>query len=425
MTDSYSNLDLDVIKKQVCEFAPIQESIKKLKDSLSGLWNTVEKGLGWAWDHIFVPLAHWAIEEAAPATVNLLAEAFDFLRASLEFVAPAFEWLWDHILSPLAEWTGDLFISALKTIADLFHDLTDLLDGNMTFKEFVEQLTPMQTILLEVATAIIAVKSAMSIFNTVAAIASLAAGGFAKAIAFLTSPIGIAIVAIGALVGAGILLYKHWDEISAWLAKTWETICAKATEYFGRLFNDIKVIWANIKAVFQGLVDFVAGIFTGDWSRAWDGFSSIASGAIGTVIGSIAGIYDWFHGLIQACADAISWLRGVWDGINQVANRNAANIEANGSIYLTGFASGGYPENGQLFLAREAGPELVGTMDGRTAVANNDQIVAGIREGVFEAVTAAMGGNGGNGTPVYIYLDGREIASSTTKYQRQMARANG
>ena len=49
------------------------------------------------------------------------------------------------------------------------------------------------------------------------------------------------------------------------------------------------------------------------------------------------------------------------------------------------FASGGFPETGQMFLAREAGPELVGTIGSRTAVANNAQIVEGIAAGVSDA----------------------------------------
>lgn len=46
------------------------------------------------------------------------------------------------------------------------------------------------------------------------------------------------------------------------------------------------------------------------------------------------------------------------------------------------YASGGFPTEGELFMARESGPELVGTIGGRTAVANNDQIVQGISAGV-------------------------------------------
>ncbi|MCC8023380.1 MAG: hypothetical protein LIO46_06365, partial [Clostridiales bacterium] len=58
-------------------------------------------------------------------------------------------------------------------------------------------------------------------------------------------------------------------------------------------------------------------------------------------------------------------------------------------------ANGGFVGTGQLFLAREAGPELVGTMNGRTAVANNDQIVESVSNGVYRAVMSAMGGGQG------------------------------
>ena len=49
------------------------------------------------------------------------------------------------------------------------------------------------------------------------------------------------------------------------------------------------------------------------------------------------------------------------------------------------YAQGGFPDIGQLFIANEAGPELVGTMGGSTAVANNEQIVEGIKGGVAQA----------------------------------------
>lgn len=49
---------------------------------------------------------------------------------------------------------------------------------------------------------------------------------------------------------------------------------------------------------------------------------------------------------------------------------------------VTLYANGGFPDEGQLFIAREAGAEMVGSMNGRTAVANNDQIVEGIAGGV-------------------------------------------
>lgn len=57
------------------------------------------------------------------------------------------------------------------------------------------------------------------------------------------------------------------------------------------------------------------------------------------------------------------------------------------------FADGGFPTMGQLFVAREAGPELVGTIGGRNAVANNGQIIAGIQAGVTNAMNGVLRAN--------------------------------
>ena len=72
--------------------------------------------------------------------------------------------------------------------------------------------------------------------------------------------------------------------------------------------------------------------------------------------------------------------------------------------------------------------ELVGQFsNGRTAVANNEQITEGIANAVYDAFMTAFSqiGNDGNSQPINIYLDGRQIAQSTTKYQNQFARASG
>ena len=68
-------------------------------------------------------------------------------------------------------------------------------------------------------------------------------------------------------------------------------------------------------------------------------------------------------------------------------DRIRINVIRNVLSPLGAFASGGFPTSGQLFLASEAGPELVGSIGGRSAVANNSQIVAGIASGVRDANT--------------------------------------
>lgn len=326
-------------------------------------------------------------------------------------------------LNELAEWLRGL---DPETIANALKDFF----GNIKYEEIGAALKEVFSL---------AVESALSVFDalgldgkTVKTIAEIALGvaalGLAlkgivtvvgavnTAISLLTSPVGLVILGLTALVAAGVLLYKNWD-----------TIKETATRVFGPMLTGIKTTIDGIKDIFGGLVDFVAGVFTGDWSRAWDGVKNVFVGVVEVVIGNIQTMFGWLRSLIDGVASAISWIRGLFDHMNALANSNAARIQADGSIYLQGFATGGFPEDG-LFMANHG--ELVGKFsNGRTAVANNEQIVAGISAGVFDAVVAAFsqtGGNsGGSDRPVNIYLDGKLIAQSTTKYQNQFARARG
>ena len=85
------------------------------------------------------------------------------------------------------------------------------------------------------------------------------------------------------------------------------------------------------------------------------------------------------------------------------------------------YAKGGFPDMGELFVAREAGPEMVGRIGSKTTVANNDQIVEGISAGVYEAVMAAMNASRGDngGSDINVYLDGRQILSSVERHQKE------
>ena len=73
-----------------------------------------------------------------------------------------------------------------------------------------------------------------------------------------------------------------------------------------------------------------------------------------------------------------------------------------GSLSLRGFANGGFPSTGEFFLARESGPEMVGRIGNKTTVANNDQIVSGIQQGVYNAMINAQVSQTSSGTNVYI-----------------------
>ena len=88
---------------------------------------------------------------------------------------------------------------------------------------------------------------------------------------------------------------------------------------------------------------------------------------------------------------------------------------------ITAYANGGGPNAGELFMAREAGPEMVGTIGGHTAVMNNDQIVASVSAGVYQAVVSAMGGQ--SDRPIVLNVNGKELAKATYgDYQEEGSR---
>lgn len=88
------------------------------------------------------------------------------------------------------------------------------------------------------------------------------------------------------------------------------------------------------------------------------------------------------------------------------------------------YATGGFPDEGEMFIAREAGPELVGRIGGRTAVANNDQIVDGIAYGVERAMRAVMGEMEGDGQLI-VNIGGERILDQMISGINRQSRITG
>ena len=93
------------------------------------------------------------------------------------------------------------------------------------------------------------------------------------------------------------------------------------------------------------------------------------------------------------------------------------------------YATGGFPQMGEMFIANEAGPELVGKMGNKTTVANQNQITSGIKQGVYEAVTAALQvskGQNGNGQPVInVYVGGKKVTDVVIEEVNSRTKSTG
>ena len=292
--------------------------------------------------------------------------------------------------------------------------------------------------------ALIAMGAAAAISPVAGAISNIAGAvsGLMKILPALASPVGLVVAAIV----AAIVAIAIWgDEIQAALQKLddWlQGVFARDwTELFGPVlgeqlngfFASVKNIWDSIKQVFDGIIDFIRGVFTGDWQRAWEGvkeiflgtFNALASrakvplnGVIALLNGAINGInmmIDALNGLHFTIPDWVPLLGGKEFGLN---------LKHVGSIpYL---ASGGILSSGSAVVG-EAGPELLTLTGGKAVVqplSGNGPSLKGV-EGLLGGISDKLGA----GQPVTIVvqsvLDGRVIGETAYDYTMQRARARG
>lgn len=137
--------------------------------------------------------------------------------------------------------------------------------------------------------------------------AAVASKAFRAGLAFVTSPIGIAILAITALIAAGVWLYKNWDTVKAKAAQLgakisgiWTKINTAVTTAIAAissrfpalgavlsgLWKSVQDVWGNIKAIFSNIIGFIDNVFSGNWSAAWGNVVSI----FGNLFGELANI---------------------------------------------------------------------------------------------------------------------------------------
>ena len=228
-------------------------------------------------------------------------------------------------------------------------------------------------------------------------------------------PLGLGLILVGA-VGMASTLSAKWDTIP----NKMETI-----------FNLIDtIIGASLVAIGLILCLTGGGIGLGiamiamgakSITSAWDVNNNPITQAVQSLCDKVTGVFD---NALSWITDKLNSLSNLADSIKTgVANKwNSFTTSIGGGFSL--FANGGFPSAGEVFVARESGPEMVGTIGGNTAVANNDQIVQGIEAGVYRAVVSAMNSSNGNQN-VNVFLDGKQISNSMVKYQRQYNKAMG
>lgn len=366
-------------------FEPLAKAFERLKEAAAPLTKTLFAGLEWAWYNIFVPLAAWTIEDLLPAFLDLLAAACRVLTSVLGTLQPLALWLWESFLQPLAQWTGGVIVATLQGITDGLNAFSEWIDGHQTAVQnlavVIGSLSAALAAAIVIYKAWTAEQNAAGAAATAWQVISTAAAPVTNALGiawdFLSSKIAFVSLGIGLLVAAIVLLIMNWDTVkevalNVWAAiqEVWaaaaawfqEYVLTPLGEFFSFLWQGIQAgalaVWEGIqtawavaadwfynvlilpltahftalftffKNIFQGLADFLSGVFTGDWKKAWEGIKKFAMAPIeavksffekifGTDLGE--SIKGGLNTLIDLVNRFIGWLNEKlhfsWDGL--------------------------------------------------------------------------------------------------------------
>ena len=272
------------------DFYPLLDSIRQLLESVSPLVEKIGNFLGNVYEKIILPSLTWLIETGLPTVIEWLGKFFDFLS--------------EH------QWIIDLLGATLL--------------GAFAASKIVALITSIMG----------AIELLMSIIGTKGLIGLL--GG----------PLAVAIAATIAIL---VLLVTHWDTvkntmntIKDWIANAFVHDWTKEFGYLGGYLNawfkNIKNLWDGIKQIFNGIITFVKGVFTGNWRQAWEGVRQI-----------FAGVWNSFAAIVKAPINTIiafinSFLYAIQTMQNSFANAlNSMSISLPHWLEkLTGFSSVGF-----------------------------------------------------------------------------------
>ena len=327
--------------------------IKHMGDSLRQVWGEIGPGLATTFMQI-LNATSGVLENLTQKLIYVWDNGGSHLfQGFIRLGAKIFElagYIYTNFVAPMVNWFVNMIAPVLAKLADILGIVLDAFSKliNWLMGSGKPVLDTIIIVLGSLGASILIVKGALTlwtiaqtIWTTVAKISTTATTLLGGAIAFLTSPIGIAIVAITAIIAIGVALYKNWDFVKAkaieiwgkikdifnsfkeWLRNVFKTDWSNCFGVLGNLLNlflkNVDNVFQSIKKIFGGIIDFVTGVFTGNWSRAWHGvvdvFKGIMSG-LGSVIkaplNSVIGLINMaIDGLNKISFTTPDWIPGI------------------------------------------------------------------------------------------------------------------
>lgn len=405
----------------------VVSTIKVLKERWDDIKNAVKQSLS----NLKVSERIEALKEK----LNQLGEKLGWVDGFWNGLKATINTLMDFIGGTVITIVGGVLIGAFNSLVSILDGLISIVTGVVDiFRAFGEFITGVLTGDMD------KVKKSFSTFGD--GISEIFSGVFTVIVDGLASFISGVIEGITNL--GSTLLGDLVPNIVSGIAQFFSSLCNNIIQFFTNAWTGITSVWSTVcnwfnttiitpvGEFFKHLCQNISSVFHTAWSSIQGVWGSVKSWFDTTVISPIKNLFldvvknvalnfnslwikiteifsgagEWFSTNVidalitgfKVMANTIigvfeKFINGIIRGINNIIKAASKVSEFFGGksfntlseISIPRLAEGGFVDEGQLFIAREAGAEMVGSMGGHTAVANNDQIVEGIASGVTVA----------------------------------------
>lgn len=268
------------------DFYPLLESISNLTSAFAPILESIGNVLEWIYNNIVLPMLKWVIEVGLPTVINLVSKVATFLA--------------DH--QSIVEAFGAALIGAFAAA----------------------KIAGLASIIIKNVSGIaMAAKGLISLMTGTGGIM----GGI-KAIATAIGPGGVFVLAVGACIAIGVLLYKNWDKIKEMAGKVWDWISNKTRRFVEDIGNKLRglatkmtTIWGNIKASAHQ-----------KWNAIWSTVSGFAERIKNAIVDKFTSakntVVDVFNGMRDAIRSVLNNIISVVNGAISKVNGVVSAIES-------------------------------------------------------------------------------------------------
>lgn len=268
------------------DFYPLLESISNLTVTFAPILESVGNVLEWIYKNIVLPMLTWIIEVGLPTVINLVSDLAGFFA--------------DH--QSIIEAFGAALIGAFAAakIAGLASRVIKSVSGiAMAAKGLISLMTGAGGIM----------------------------GGI-KAIATAIGPGGIFVLAVGACIAIGVLLYKNWDKIKEVAGKVWDWIKNKTVTFVNDIGSKLRNLGAKISTIWDNIKSTARQKWNAIWSTIGNLVERIKNGIVGKFTSAKNKVVDIFGGIKDTIRNILNKVIGIVNGAIGTVNSAIGGIES-------------------------------------------------------------------------------------------------